>query len=344
MLKIGIVGAGLRGRLFADALRDQPGVTVVGFAEPSERTAAAARDDTGLAVLPSHAALLSDLDPDAVIIATPDFAHREAAVDVASTGKHLLIEKPLATTLDDAHAIAEAVRAGGGRCLVGFENRWNPHALKAHEAIAAGTLGRPITSSAVLSNSYFVPTQMLSWASASSPAWFLMPHTLDLLSWLNDSRVASVSAIASDGVLAARGIATRDVFHALITFENGATASLSSVWVLPDAGEGIVDFRFQLIGTEGSVSADLSHQGLSLVSDRSRSEWPLSGRIGRSPVGPPVWMVQQFAAALQDGGELGPDVEHGLDITRTICAIEQSVELGRSVRVDELPVPESGRG
>jgi predicted dehydrogenase len=344
MLKIGIVGAGLRGRLFADALRDQPGVTVVGFAEPSERVAAAAHEDTGLPVSPSHGALLEDHDPDAVIIATPDFAHREAAVDVASAGKHLLIEKPLATTLDDAHAIADAVRAGGARCLVGFENRWNPHALKAHDAISAGTLGTPITSSAVLSNSYFVPTRMLSWASASSPAWFLMPHTLDLLTWLNDSPVASVSAIASDGVLAARGIATKDVFHALVTFESGATATLSSVWVLPDAGEGIVDFRFQVIGTAGSVSADLSHQGLSLVSDRSRSEWPLSGRIGRSPVGPPVWMVQQFAAALQDGGELGPGVDHGLAITRAICAIELSVELGRSVRVEELPVPVAAQG
>ena len=339
MSTIGIVGAGLRGRLFADALRDQPGVTVVGFAEPSERTAEAAGEATGLPVLPSHVALLSDLDPDAVIIATPDFAHRDAAVDVAATGKHLLIEKPLATTLDDAHAIADAVRAGGGRCLVGFENRWNPHVVKAHDTVASGAVGTPITSSAVLSNSYLVPTQMLSWASASSPAWFLMPHSLDLLTWLNDSPIASVSAIASEGVLAARGVATRDVIHALVTFESGATANLSSVWVLPDAGEGIVDFRFQVICTEGSVTADLAHQGLNVVSDRSRSEWPLSGRIGRAPVGPAVWMVQQFAAALQDGGDLGPDVEHGLAITRAICAIEQSVELGRAVRVDELPIP-----
>jgi predicted dehydrogenase len=339
MLTIGIVGAGLRGRLFADALRDQPGVTVVGFAEPSEKTAEAAREATGLRVVPSHLELLSELDPDAVIVATPDFAHREAAVEVATAGKHLLIEKPLATTLADAHAIADAVRASGVRCLVGFENRWNPHALKAHEAIESGSLGTPITSSAVLSNSYYVPTRMLSWAASSSPAWFLMPHTLDLLTWLNGSPIATVSAIASEGVLAARGVATKDVVHALVTFESGATANLSSVWVLPDAGEGIVDFRFQLVGTEGSVSADLSHQGLSTVTDRSRSEWPLAGRIGRSPVGPPVWMAQQFAAALQDGGELGPDVEHGLAITRAICAIELSVELGRSVRVDELPIP-----
>jgi predicted dehydrogenase len=202
--------------------------------------------------------------------------------------------------------------------------------------IASGSLGEPITSTATLSNSYFVPTQMLSWAAKSSPLWFLMPHTLDLLSWFNESAVESVSAVATEGVLASRGVPTRDVIHALVTFENGATASLSSVWVLPDGGEGIVDFTFQFIGTKGQVKADLAHQGLTTVTDRSHSEWPLSGRVGRAPVGPPIWMVQQFAAALQDGDELGPDVDHGLAITRTICAIEKSVELGRSVRVDEL--------
>ncbi len=339
MLTIGIVGAGLRGTLFEDALRDQPGVTVVGFAEPSERVAETARAATGLPVVASHHDLLDSLNPDAVIIATPDFAHRGPAVDVALAGKHLLVEKPFAMTLDDAHAIADAVHAGGARCLVGFENRWNPHALKAHELVASGSLGDPITLSATLSNSYFVPTQMLSWAAKSSPAWFLMPHTLDLLTWLSGSAVESVSAVATEGILAARGVPTKDVIHALVTFENGATASLSSVWVLPDGGEGIVDFTFQFIGTNGQIKADLAHQGLMSVTDHSRSEWPLSGRIGRAPVGPAVWMVQQFAAGLQDGGELGPDVDHGLAITRAICAIEKSAESGRSVRVDELPVP-----
>ncbi|MEV5963727.1 Gfo/Idh/MocA family oxidoreductase [Kribbella sp. NPDC051952] len=324
MLRIGIVGAGLRGRLFADALADRPGVEVVGFAEPSTRVAEDAAT-TGLPVVPTHVDLLSDLAPDAVIVATPDFAHREVAVDVAKHGLHLLIEKPLATTLDDANAIAAAVASGGGQCLVGFENRWNPHVLKAYESIQAGELGVPITSNATLSNSYFVPTQMLSWAAQSSPAWFLMPHTIDMLTWLTGRTPTRVSAVGSRGILEQRGVDTWDVIRALLTFDDGTTASLSSAWVLPDAGEGIVDFRFGVIGTEGSLSADLSHQGLTTVTDRQRSLWPLSGRIGRSAVGPAVWMVQDFAAALIDGTDLGPGIDQGLLVTRTICAIEDSL-------------------
>jgi predicted dehydrogenase len=295
MVTIGIVGAGLRGRLFAEALQGRPDVTVVGLAEPSAKVAEEARAATGLPVTASHSELLEALDPDAVIVATPDFAHRRIAVDVAEAGKHLLIEKPIATTLDDALAIAAAVHRSGVRCLVGFENRWNPHVVQAKAATA--NLGDPITASATLSNSFFVPTTMLSWAAQSSPAWFLMPHTLDLILWLTDRTPVSVSAVGSRGVLAQRGIDTWDVVHALIT---------------------------QVIGTEGSVT---------VVSDKHRSVWPVSGRIGRSQVGPAVWMVQDFAAGLVDGGDLGPDIDHGVLVTRIICAIEDSISTGQAVRL-----------
>lgn len=333
MLTVGIVGAGLRGRLFADALRTQPEVEVVGFAEPSETTAKAAHDSTNLAVFPSHTELLTEGNPDAVIVATPDFAHRAVAVDVAESGRHLLVEKPLATSMDDARAIADAVRRGGGRCLLGFENRWNPHAVKAHAAVAGGEIGVPITYSATLSNSYYVPTEMLSWAAASSPAWFLMPHTVDLLLWLTGRAPVTVNAVASRGVLQARGIDTWDVVHALITLDDGSTANLSSAWVLPDAREGIIDFRFSLIGTEGSVSVDMGHQGLTVVSDKYRSGWPLNGQVGRSQVGMATWMAQDFAAALIGGTEFGPGVEHGVLVTEVICAVERSVELGGPVKL-----------
>lgn len=71
MVTIGIIGAGLRGRLFAEALQAQPDVTVVGLAEPSAKVAEDARDTTGLPVTASHSELLEKFDPDAVIVATP---------------------------------------------------------------------------------------------------------------------------------------------------------------------------------------------------------------------------------------------------------------------------------
>ena len=336
MIRFGIVGAGLRGRMYAEALAGEPGVEVAAFAELSERVAEAARAATGLPVVSSHDELLSQHDLDAVIVATPDFAHRDAAVAAATAGKHLLVEKPLAMNLDDAYEIRDAVHAGGATCLVGFENRWNPHVVQARRAIESGTLGTHITSTATLSNSYYVPTQMLSWAAKSSPAWFLMPHTVDLMLLFSGRVPVSVTAVASDGVLKARGIDTWDVVHALITFDDGTTASLSSAWTLPDGTDAIVDFRFQFIGTEGTISGDPIHQGLEFVTDRSRAQGTLSGRIGKSLVGAPVWMVQEFAAGLLRGEAIGPGVDHGVLVTEVICAIERSIAEHDEIRIDEI--------
>jgi predicted dehydrogenase len=336
MLKLGIVGAGLRGRMFAEALHDRPDVDVVGFAEPSERAAATARDSTGLPVVPSHRDLMADFSPDAVVIATPDFAHREAAVELAAHGTHLLVEKPLATTLPDAAAIAAAVHEGGGRCLVGFENRWNPHVIRAKEELDG--LGTAITASATLSNSYYVPTEMLSWAAASSPIWFLMPHTADLLIWLTGRAPKVVYAAGSRGVLRDRGIDTWDVVHATVTFDDGSVGTLGSAWILPDAGEGIVDFRFQVIATDGSVTADLGHQGLSVVSDRTRSAWPLGQRVGRSVAGPAAWMVNDFVTGLLDGDDLGPGLQDGLLVTAVLAAVERSLATAAPVPVATMDI------
>jgi predicted dehydrogenase len=334
MVTIGIVGAGLRGRMYAQALRDLAGVEVVGFAETDPRAASALRG--GPPVVTTHEELLARFDPEAVIVATPDFAHRDAAVAAAAAGKHLLVEKPLATSLDDAYAIRDAVASGGATCLVGFENRWNPHVRAAFRSITAGEAGAHITSSATLSNTWFVPTEMLTWASRSSPAWFLMPHTIDLLIWFAQSEPVSVVAVASSGHLAARGIDTDDVVHALVTYADGTTSSLTSAWTLPDAGPAIVDFRFDFIGTAGSLSGSPIRQGLDLVTDRTRALAPLGETIGRSQTGAPVWMAQQFALDLRDGEATAPGIDQGVLVTEVVCAIQQSVRDGRPVRLHDL--------
>ncbi|MBM7788710.1 Gfo/Idh/MocA family protein [Tenggerimyces flavus] len=328
MPRVGIVGAGIRGRLFAQALAGVQGVEVVGLADSSERVAREAREATGLTVHPSHDELLNE-SPDAVIVATPDFAHKDAAVAAANAGCALLLEKPVATSLADAYAIRDAVRATGVRCMVGFENRWNPHLVRVGEAVHKGELGAVTSQNYTLSNTYFVPTKMLSWAAKSSPAWFLMPHTTDLAIWLAGSRPASVYASGSRGLLQERGVDTWDVVHALITFENGSTANLTSAWILPESMDGIVDFTFQVIGSNGSVRGDLGHQGLVLATDQQRSLWPVGGTVPGELIGAPVWMARHFVRQLETGADLSPSLDEGVLVTEVICAIERSLASGK---------------
>lgn len=334
MQRIGIIGGGIRGRLYAQSLDGFPGASVEAVCdlsrEVAEDTAARAR----VPAFTDHRRMLDETELDAVIVATPDFAHRDAAVDAASRGLHLLIEKPLATTAEDAAAIETAVREAGVECMVGFENRWNPAVRHIHDLAAGGELGEVLTQNILLSNSWYVPTRMLSWADRSSPAWFLMTHTADAATWVAGRPVETVFARGSRGKLAERGVDTWDVVHALLTFEGGGTASLTSTWVLPDSSPSIVDFQYQAVGDASAVSVDLQDQSIRHAAPGGY-RWPgmLGGEIDGRLQGPPTWMVQHFVTELEAGRRpIGPGPEVGARVTDVVLAVHESLRTGEIVR------------
>lgn len=333
MIGIGIIGGGLRGRLFARALRRH--ARVIGVADPSPGAREAIRAD-GYQAYETYEALLTDQRPDAVIVATPDFAHRGPAVAVARSGAHLLVEKPLATTVADARAIRDAVREAGISCMVGFENHWNPHFVHLKDAVEDGTVGHPISQSATLSNTFFVPERMLAWAARSSPVWFLMPHVTDLACWLSGAAPVSVFARGSRGVLAARGIDTWDVVHASIELDDGGLLDLTSSWVQPEAAPGIADLAYRVVGASGAARVDLGDQGLTVVSDTYRAPWPVSGDINGEPIGTAAWMAQGFVRALESDQDLDPGIDQGVLVTETLAGVEHSLASGHPVTLDEV--------
>lgn len=326
-MNIGIVGCGIRGQLFADALSAEAGVTVTGMADLSvhAREAARVRFGADIALFDSIEKLY-DSGIDAVIVATPDFAHLAPAVEAAKRGLHLMIEKPLATSADEARLIREAVEKHGVTCLVAFENRWNPHFLKLRRLIDEGRLGRIVSVNAVLSNTYFVPEKMLSWSAASSPGWFLMPHTLDLAMWMTGSTPVDTTARGTRGVLARRGIDTWDTVDALVVMESGAVAGLRSSWILPESSSHIVDFRLEIVGTEGSARIDMNEQGITTHLDRHATHWALPQEVGGEEEGMAQWMVRSWARGLVGGIVPVPGPEHGQIVTDTIETVHRLIE------------------
>lgn len=325
-VRIGIVGAGLRGSMFSNALEQVPGVEVVGAAEPSEHVANSWREQFGHKTYASAEELYDSEKLDAAIIATPDFAHEAPAVAAAERGIHLLIEKPLATTLEAANAIADASRKSGSLVVAAFENRWNPAFLEAKAAVANGQVGDVISQSAFLSSTTRVPTQMLSWAAKTSPTWFFMSHTVDLAMMFADKKVSSVYARGSKRVLVDLGIDTYDYVQALLTFEDGTSAVLDSTWALPDNLPSPFPFRFEVRGTTGSIYIDQTNQSVQ-ISGPGGYHWPRTyfptadGQFH----GFPAWMAQSFANNVL--GNSAPEVtlEHALRVTEVQVAIERSL-------------------
>lgn len=328
MLRIGVVGAGTRGRMYVRVLAGLAGVEVAGIAEPVPESAERARRELSVPTFPSHAELYEQAELDAVIVATPDFAHLAPAVDAAHQGLHLLIEKPLSHSREEAVSIQTAVQSAGVGCMVAFENRWNPAFVRAREAVNSGALGEVLVQTARLSNPYLVPASMLSWSARSSPGWFLMPHTVDLALWLSGKQPVRLYATGFKRELVARGIDTWDAIQAVMTFEDGTWASLESLWILPDSSPSIVDFKYQLVGSRGALSVDQHEQGVRMMGDAVSFPGTLSLDVDGRPRGFAAWMVESFVQGLLEGKELSPGVEQGVLVTQVVQAIHQSVESG----------------
>ena len=329
--RVGVVGGGIRGSMFARAVAQHPGATLVAMCEPAD--AVRERNAHALGV-PAYADLDTMLDahPDltAAIIATPDFAHRDPTIRCAERGLDLLVEKPLATSSADAEAIVTAVAAGGARVMVGFENRWNQKFIEVRRQLTDQSGGRIVNQVADLNDTLFVPTTMLSWAARSSPAWFLMPHSLDLTMWLSDATPTSVFARGTKRLLPSLGVDTWDAITASFAMSDGSIVVLNSQWVLPMTAPAVFDFRYEVNTETSSFRLGISDSGVTRY-DPSGVNWLQFGvyeQHGRLR-GIPIDMADDFIA-WSDGAELdAPDASYGLLVTRAIEAVHRSLDTGQ---------------
>jgi predicted dehydrogenase len=168
-IRFGVIGVGLWREVHAEIYSNHPCAALAAVCDhDSKRAKQVAQAHGAERVYTDFRDLAADPGIDAVAVVTPDFAHRDPIVAAAEAGKHIITEKPLATTLEDAEAIAKAVRKAGITFMVDFHARWNPPLAIARQNITEGKLGRIISAYFRLNDTISVPTEILSWAEKSS--------------------------------------------------------------------------------------------------------------------------------------------------------------------------------
>ncbi len=337
----GVIGAGIvGGGLHAHVYRHLPQAELIAVCDLNEeRAREVAERYAAPHVYSDYRDLLARDDIAAVSIATPDFAHRDIAVAAAEAGKHILVEKPLATTTEDAEAITRAVDMAGVKLMVAFQNRVNPAFVAGRQALLAGELGELKYIYARLSNTKFVPRQMLLWASRSSALWFLASHTLDMACWLLRDRPARVYAVSRSGVLREMGIDTQDFHVAIVEFAGGAVVTLENSWILPETEPNVFNLKMELLGSDGSLYINTSDHRMvekytgdahSLPDTLGFTLDPASARIS----GFTLETIARFVdAVVVDAPVLATGAEGAL-VTRVLCAIEESARRGQPVELD----------
>lgn len=261
--RIAIVGAGVWGETHAAIYREHPMVDPVAICDKNEERARTLAEKYGLAkVYTNIDDMLSDGGFEAVSIVTPDHLHADIAVKCAVAGKHMLIEKPLATTREDVFRIVDAIKANGVRAMVDLHNRWSPPFAEARRMIENGELGTIRSAYFRLNDIKWVATDMLPWAARSSILWFLGSHSFDTLQWLYQDRVNRVYTVSNRGVLDDLGVQTEDVFLSTLEYEHGGIAQMENGWITPNANPCVNDIKCNLCGDAGMIAIDASNHNL----------------------------------------------------------------------------------
>lgn len=334
---LGLIGTGGWGAMHARTYATVDCAKLVAVADLDLARAQALAGPYGAAAYGDYRALIEDDRVDAVAIVTPDFAHEDIALAAAAAGKHILCEKPLAMTVDACERIVAAADRAGVTLMVDFHARWSPPLYKMREAVAKGEIGAPKHVYYRLNDRIFVPTKMLSWASESSVMWFVGSHAIDTVRWLLGDEVRRVYAVAGRGVLTGMGIDTADYYQATLEFRGGATAVIENSWILPDSMPNIVDVKCELVGAAGALYMDATHNRALEKYTREGGEYPdlfvMPSIYGRQQ-GFAAESIRHFIECVARSTQPLVTGRDGLEVTKVICAVEESVRTGMAIALD----------
>lgn len=337
-LRTGVIGLGVWGETHLMAYTSDPLAQLVGVCDLNAELAKERAEQYGVAFWTTdYRELIARDDVDAVSVVTPDFSHREIAVAAAEAGKHVLLEKPMATSVEDAQAISDAAASAGVRLMVDFHNRWNPAMLAAKEAVENGEIGEPHVLSLRLNDTIYVPTQMLSWASRSTVVWFLGSHAVDLVRWLFNDEVVRVYAVSRSRVLRGIGIDTPDFFHYILELSRGGVAHVENCWIMSNSLPTIFDFKLELIGTRGTIFADCSSHRMVQKYTEKEAVYPdvaVRVNIHGKPSGFAIESIRHFVRAVLKDEPLPVSPEDGVANTRVLVAVHESAQRGEPIELE----------
>ncbi len=337
MMRFGLVGYGLFGRCHARCLATTEGVELGAIATTSAANrAAAAADHPGARVLADWRELVDAADIDAVDIVAPNHLHAEMAIAALDAGKHVLLEKPMATSLEDAAGICEAVRRSGRQLSVGHELRLSAQWAPVKRLIDEGAIGTPRYVNLSLFRFPYRPGGG-GWRRdpARVGSWILEEpiHFYDLIMWYLE-RLGPPVSVQARGTAVGSGMF--DNFSSWLGFEGGAYATVTQSL----AGFGH-HLALEIAGSEGAMRSWWSAADARSDQPRFRLEVQRAGASSPEVVEIPqsgelvelAAQIREVAAAFAAGRTLVP-AEAGRRAVVVCLEAERALREGCQVPLD----------
>ncbi len=254
-LKAGVIGAGIMGAGHAREFNANPHTELVGIADLDEDKANEVAACENTTAYYSAEDLIAKAKPDVVYIATPDPYHRAPLTTVLEMGiRHILLQKPFATTVEDAEAMASLIETYKADVYVTYATRARSESAAGKYITESGLIGEPLFASMRNVDNISVPREMWAdrpnnWASESSSVPFLYSHRIDRLRWFyQPAEVTSVSAVSRSEILGY----TTDFVESFLTWTSGLVTRVHTGWV--DFGSQLVYCENLFHGSKGMMT------------------------------------------------------------------------------------------
>lgn len=305
IIRIGIIGFGSMGKTHAFAVQSLPYYYAADFraeiagvtTRSMEKSQAVCRDFGFDVAAVSEDTLINDPTIDVIDVCTPNRCHRDTILKAIRAGKHILCEKPLASTAEEALEIAEAVKAhekSGKVSGVVFNNRNHAAILRAKQLIAEGALGNILSFRAdYLHDSCLDPEKSAGWKQDATVCgkggvlYDLGSHVLDLVYYLC-GRYHSVTALSQIAFPTRRGMDGRpwetdasEAFYLLAELECGAVGTVTASKLTSGAND---DLTVEVFGTKGSLRFSLMDPNYLYFYDGTQPQTPYGGTAGYTAV------------------------------------------------------------
>lgn len=264
--------------------------------------------------------------PDAVVIAAENARHRELVERAAAAGAHVLCEKPLATTVDDAIAMRDACDRAGVLLMVAYPVRFSPAVRDAIAEIRSGRLGALLGVTGI--NNGKLPQDR---------AWFTDPdlagggalvdhvvHCADLLDELLGERAATVRAVSNGILHAADDLAVETGGLVTIRYPSGVVATIDCSWSWPMSSATWGGVTLQIVAERGTVTVSPFAKGVA-GHDADGETW--------DPVGADLdaLLLEEFVSAVREGRIPQPDAGVGIRTVEIVKAAQASAASGGTV-------------
>ena len=327
MLKIGIIGCGKITEVrHAPEYAENPNCQLAAFFDVvPERAKALAEQYGGVAYDSIEALLASDVD--AVSVCVANAYHAQASIQALKAGKHVLCEKPMATTPEDCEAMVAAAKAAGKFLMIGQNQRLAKAHVKAREIIASGEMGKVITF-----ETHFAHPGPEGWTGVRD-SWFfdkkvasfgvmadLGVHKTDLIHYLTGKKIVRTSAVLatldktfSDG----RPITVDDNAYAIYTMEDGVVGTMHVSWT---------NYGNENNSTKMYMEGEVIPYELDLLT--SNKEQTTGGRTSTG-------VIDAFVESIITNTPPAISGESAMHAMKVVFANEQSAQLGKAVDVQQ---------